>query len=114
MRWIIKEPISKLTLLFFFFSLWVTSKANNSDKADNCLNAHKSWARLNPDETICIDQTKDCVCLILSEIQETFRSVHNTLKVRNQQATPKHHSSVPEVCGRQRSGGKSKVKSVLN
>lgn len=66
----------------------------------------KAW--LNPDETIGIDPTKDCVCLIQSVIAETFRSVHDTLNVSNKQATRKCHSSVPEVCGTQRPDRKKK------
>lgn len=49
---------------------------------DNCFHTHKSSPQLNPDETICIDQTKHRVCLMHSVIRDNFHSVHNKLNVR--------------------------------
>lgn len=76
----------------------------------------KAW--LNPDETIGIDPTKDCVCLIQSVIAETFRSVHDTLNVSvSKSATNRLHVNVillfQRCVAHSDQTGRKKAKSVL-
>lgn len=83
MTQIITKLKAQIVLLLFLLLLSRYGAASFAPKTNNCSHARKSSARLDPDETICIDPAKDCVGLIHSVIRETFRSGHNTTECQS-------------------------------